>query len=398
MKILQLCKKTPYPPKDGEAIAILTLTKGFYAAGQEVRVLAMNTPKHAFDMNKLPSEIKQIAKFESIFVDTSLSVVDAFLNLFSKKSYNIQRFDNQAYRKRLIEFLQKNEFDIIQLEGVYLATYIATIRKYSKAKIVMRSHNVESEIWQRLAAESSGLKAIYLRFLAKRMLRFELDSLQKYDGLVCISSKDEAYFTEKGYKNKKYTLAVSLNLADYPLQNKNISIQKSNIFFIGSLDWLPNQTGLIWFLEEVWPLILQDFPAAKFNIAGRNIPDWLQEKKIKNVEIIGEVESAIDFMQDNDIMIVPLFSGSGMRVKIIEAMALAKPIVATTLAAEGIAYQDGENIAIADDVATFAKKLLDLLRKPTLRKHIGQNARFFVEKEHENKVLIQRLLAFYEGL
>ena len=111
MKILQLCKKTPYPPKDGEAIAILTLTKGFYAAGQEVRVLAMNTPKHAFDMNKLPSEIKQIAKFESIFVDTSLSVVDAFLNLFSKKSYNIQRFDNQAYRKRLIEILQKNEFE-----------------------------------------------------------------------------------------------------------------------------------------------------------------------------------------------------------------------------------------------------------------------------------------------
>ena len=398
MKILQLCKKTPFPPKDGEAIAILTLTKGFYAAGQEVQVLAMNTPKHAFVMNKLPTEIKQIAKFESIFVDTSLSVVDAFFNLFSKKSYNIQRFDNQDYRKRLIEILQKNEFDIIQLEGVYLATYIDTIRQYSNAKIVMRSHNVESEIWQRLAAESSGLKAIYLRFLAKRMLRFEIESLQKYDGLVCISAKDEAYFVEKGYQKPKHTLAVSLNLKDYALQSKDIAIQKSNIFFIGSLDWLPNQTGLIWFLEDVWPRILNDFPQAHFKIAGRNIPDWIKEKTIKHVEILGEVESAIDFMQNNDIMIVPLFSGSGMRVKIIEAMALAKPIVATTLAAEGITYTHQKNIVIADDATTFAAHLLKLLKNKSLGEEIGRNARLFVEQEHENKVLIRRLLAFYEGL
>ena len=398
MKILQLCKKTPFPPKDGEAIAILTLTKGFYAAGQEVQVLAMNTPKHAFDMNKLPTKIKQLAKFESIFVDTSLSVIDAFFNLFSKKSYNIQRFDNQAYRKRLVEILQQNEFDIIQLEGVYLATYIDTIRQYSTAKIVMRSHNVEGEIWQRLAAESSGLKAIYLRFLAKRMLRFEIESLQKYDGLVCISAKDEAYFVEKGYHKPKHTLAVSLNLKDYTLQNKDIAIQKSNIFFIGSLDWLPNQTGLIWFLEEVWSKILNEFPQAHFKIAGRNIPDWIKEKKIKHVEILGEVESAIDFMQNNDIMIVPLFSGSGMRVKIIEAMALAKPIVATTLAAEGIAYTHQKNIVIANDANAFASHLLKLLKNKSLGEEIGNNARLFVEQEHENKVLIKRLLAFYEGL
>lgn len=397
MKILQLCKKVPYPPKDGEAIAIFNITKGISELGNDVTVLAMNTPKHSFNIEDLPTNVKEIADFNTAFVDTSVSVVDAFLNVFGSQSYNIQRFYSLDFEQLIIRHLLEHDYDIIHLEGVYLAPYIEKIRPHTQAPIVMRSHNVESEIWERLATEQQNyLKKPYFKFLANRLKNFEIQMLGAYDALVPISMKDAAYFMANGFRKPLLTVPASVDSEKYVVDHSNV--EWPSLFFIGSLDWMPNQKGLLWFLDYVWPLLLEDQVDLKLYVAGRNIPNWLKNQKIKNVSIVGEVDSAVDFMQSKAVMIVPLFSGSGMRIKIIEAMALGKPIVATTLAAEGIMYSNKDNIMIADTPESFADAIREVLSNWGRCIEIGTKARKFVERQHETSGLVQQLTQFYHSL
>ncbi len=395
MKILQICKKALHPAKDGEAIAIRTITKGLYNAGHKVTVLTIATEKHPFDKEKLPASLQKIAHFDSTFVNTQLSPIAAFVNLFSSKSYNIQRFYSTDFEAKIIHYLQQTDFDVVHLEGVYLATYIPAIRQHCNSPIVMRAHNLEFEIWERLANEQTNfLKRWYMTLLARRMKKFEVESLQLYDGLVPISVVDERQWKELGFSKPCWTMAGSIELADYPLDESGADFP--SVFFIGSLDWMPNIEGLQWFFEKVWVKVIEVFPRLQCYIAGRNAPDWFLKQEIPNVVFEGEVPNAIDFIQSKAVMICPLFSGSGMRIKIIEAMALAKPIVATSIAAEGINCSSEENIMIADSPKDFAEALLECVDSEDFAEKIGGNARNFVAKEHDTRVLVEGLVEFYE--
>ncbi len=396
MRILQLCKKFPFPAKDGETIAIFQIIRGLKQLGHDVTVLGMSSPKHPYNHHELPFEVEKMAKFDSIYVDTKVTVPGALANLFTTSSYNITRFYSQDYQRRLENLLRYNEYDIVQLEGLYLAQYLPTIKKYSKAPIVLRAHNVEYEIWQRLAEELPlGPKKLYFKFLAKRLRHFELKMVNEFDALVSISSKDEAHFSEKGFIGPKMTLPATIDLADFP--NDSSQTDFDSVFFLGGLDWIPNQEGLKWFLREVWPQIHRRFPQVQFTIAGRHAPDWMQEDLPEKVEFLGEVESAPAYMNSKGIMIVPLFSGSGMRIKIIEAMAASKAIVATRVAAEGINYSDGQNILIADTASEFVEQICRCLESHTLLKSIGNEARSFVANQHDNLTLLEALIDFYRN-
>jgi polysaccharide biosynthesis protein PslH len=170
MKILQVTNKVPYPANDGGAIACMNLTRGFALLGHEVTVFAMNTLKHHTEISEIPESVKDWAEFRLVDVPARISPVDATINLlFSGKPYNAVRFISKPFAKKLKQLLQEKEFDIIQLEGLYVCPYIPLIRKYSNAKIVYRAHNIEHEIWERTAAISTGIKRIYLKILAKRI-------------------------------------------------------------------------------------------------------------------------------------------------------------------------------------------------------------------------------------
>ncbi len=398
MKILQVCKKIPYPPKDGEAIAIYNLTTGFAKAGVQVHCLAITTPKHNYDISELPPALKENISWDTVYIDTSLSPFKALKNLlFSELPYVLERFQSEKVENKLKEILQKEAFDIIHLEGIFLVPYIPLIRKFSKAPIAMRAHNVESEIWQRVAAgESFFLKKWYLNSLSQRMAKLEKESVGAYDALIPISSKDEAQFLLWGYHGPKLVVPASIRTEDYLVDSSNE--KEDAICFIGSLDWIPNLEGLDWFMEQVWPKVLLEKPNATFYVAGRNIADNWKKDHWKNIVVLGEVDDAHDFMRAHQVMIVPLFSGSGMRVKIIEAMALGKPLVCTALAAEGISYRDGHQLLIANDVDTFARHLIQLLSNKSKREELSKNARNFVEIAHNTDTLTDMLLMLYRSL
>ena len=141
------------------------------------------------------------------------------------------------------------------------------------------------------------------------------------------------------------------------------------------MDWKPNMEGVSWFIEEVWPSVLKNNPDLELHIAGRAMPNWFIEKEVPSMINHNEVESAQDFMLSNDIMIVPLLSAGGMRIKIIEGMALGRVIISTTIGAEGIDYKDGQNILIANNAKEFNQQLSWLKANPEKLHEIGQNGK-----------------------
>ena len=290
--------------------------------------------------------------------------------------------------------MQEHTYDIIQLEGLYLAPYIPMIRANSRATIAMRAHNVEHEIWQRTALQCKGLRKIYLFNLAKRIQKMELAYLNAYDVIVPITKRDADTFVGMGCKLPVHVAPTGISKETFQADRNEIEFP--SLFHIGALDWAPNQEGLFWFLDNVWPELQSENAELKFYIAGRNAPEKIRKINKKNVVFLGEVDDAYQFMNSKAIMVVPLLSGSGMRIKIIEGIALGKTIVSTTLGAEGINYDHDQNIIIADTPESISKEIQDLLNNFDKFDKIGKQAREFVLNAYDNTNITSDLLEFYK--
>ena len=306
----------------------------------------------------------------------------------------ITNLQSEAFK---LATLSQNTFNIVQLEGLYLTPYIKTIRQHSNALISLRAHNVEHEIWERTVASTKRTpKRWYLQHIAKRLKRMEQEALQQVDLLVPISKKDEGALVELGCKAPRITIPFGINADDFIAHFTVKTNHTPQVFHLGGLDWQPNQDGIIWFIENCWPQVLQAIPNAKFTIAGRNAPQrLLNNLNGRGIEYIGEVDNAKQFIANAGIMIVPLRIGSGMRIKIVEGMALGKAIVSTAIGAEGIDYTNGQNILIANTPSAFAKSLIDLLSNQELELKIGAAAKEFATQTFGIKVQAEKLLDFY---
>jgi len=397
MRILQLTNKSPWPPNDGGAIASMNLTKGFGFLGHKVSVLSMNTEKHRVKKKDIPKAVRALADFHFVDVPAPVSAWGAIKNvLFSRLPYNAERFISEDYSHALIKLLTKKKFDLVQLEGLYLCPYIPLIRRYSKAKIAYRAHNIEHEIWNRTAKMTRFPRNLYLKHLASRLKRFEISYLNDYDMLVPITDRDATILNKLGNQKPSFTSQTGIDLSFLVPTAKNLEFP--SLFHIGSLDWSPNQEGLIWFLNNCWPAISKKYPDLKFYIAGRNAPLWLEKKfALRNIIYLGKIEDAYEFINSKAIMVVPLFAGSGMRIKIVEGMALGKPIVTTTIGTEGIETTSGENILIADTAEEFNNAIYRLLEDREFFDQIGKNAIDLIRKKFDNLALAAQLIEFYKN-
>jgi glycosyltransferase involved in cell wall biosynthesis len=421
MRILFLCNKSPWPPKEGGPMAMNMLIEGLSGAGHQVKVLAVNSFKYNISANDIPEAYHEKTGIELIDVDLRLKPLDAFFNLFTSESYHVKRFISKSFRKRIVAVLQSGEFDVVQLETLFMCPYISTIRKHSTARIVLRAHNIEHLIWERIAEETKNpLKKWYTRRLARTLRIFEETAVLDVDGIVAITPNDAEYFDglvrqekleignwkfEFPISNFQFPTLKSPRVIDLPFGlnpgsylNLPGPLEFPSLFSLGSMNWIPNQDGIRWFLRDVWPDIHNQFPDLKYYLAGREMPQWMRSLDVPNVIVLGEVENSRDFLASKAIMIVPLFSGSGIRVKIIEGMAAGKTIISTSIGAEGIRCTHLENILIADAPCEFFEMISICVTESALCAKIGKQARKLIGKEYNTLFLIQKLIAFYQQL
>lgn len=398
MRILQLCNKPPYPPIDGGSKAMHNLTKGLQDLGHEVKVLCICTPKQGFDKSRMPKEYLRSTRIESVFVDTSINVVDAFTDLLTADNYNISRFFSPDMDIRLIKLLSEEEFEIVQLESLFMTPYIPTIRRYTSARIVLRSHNLEHVIQDRIATgERNIFKKPYRRYLAKQLQEYEMAVLERVDGVAAISPTDAEHFKEHAKRTPIATIPFGIDQEEYAM-DEDLPMKDPIFFHLGSMDWLPNEEGLRWLLENVWPKVIRKRPKARLHLAGNKMPQDLLESTIPGVTIKGRVKNAITYMKTRHVMVVPLFSAGGMRVKIIEGMAMGKAIISTPIGAEGISHTNGKNIIIARTAPEFTDAMIQLLDEPSRMVKFGTEARKLTRTAYSNARIVQDLVAFYKRL
>jgi len=396
LKILFICNKSPWPPKEGGSMAMNNLIEGLLGAGARVRVLAVESEKYQVASEKIPADYRQKTRIEFVHLDLAVKFIPAFLNLFSRQSYHVKRFISHAFERKLTEILQRETFDIIQIETLFMAPYLETVRKYSTARVVLRAHNIEHLIWKRMALSSRNpARKFYLKHLFSTLENYEKKILDGFDAILPITEKDATFFKTYCQKPVK-TIPFGINLKDYSVSGDQ-HVERA-LYHIGAMNWMPNEEGIRWFLKRVWPQLRQKFPALKLYLAGRAMPRWLLNLKMENIIVAGEVPDARAFILSKSTGIVPLFSGSGVRIKIIESMALGKAVVSTRTGAEGIAYTDGENILIADTAMEFVSAISRLYKNPGEEIRVGQNARRFVETKYDNRKIIGELQAFYREI
>ncbi len=399
MKILQLCHKPPFPLVDGGCVAIHNVTDMLLNSGQEVKVVALETPKHPVNMSAFPKDYLQRTRFESVFVDTTPRLKDALKSLCTHTSYHINRFYSKQMVSLLTQILKRETFDIVHVESIYMMAYIPVIRKYSKAKVVMRMHNIEHEIWERLAQNERNLLRKWLyRTNAHQLEKVERRILQLVDGYLTISTPDYQFFQALSPETKGEVLTFGIDMDKYEDEDDYIPSDEPSIFHLGSMNWAPNVEGIEWFLDEVWPVILKEQPELTFTIAGHHIPESFYQRHDQNVILAGSVPDANEFMLQHDIMVVPLLAGSGIRVKIIEGMALGKVVITTSVGAQGLEVENGKHLFIANTPEEFAAAIHKCVATPDLCSIIGENAREFISVHHNSALIKDQLISFYKSL
>lgn len=398
MRILVFCNKLPYPARDGGAVALRNMIKGYHEAGVDLTVLAINTRKHYFPPGDIPEDdVLSKVRLHTVYVNTNVTLFGALRNLFTGESYHVSRFEHSSVTNKLITLLEQGYFDVVQLEEVYLSTYLTVIRARSKAKVILRAHNVEHSLWKQVAEQSRNpLNSTYLKLQAKRLRAFEHYYLQDYDALMPMNETDLESFRCMGFSGPALPIPIGLDLADYAVNYEKANPAK--VFHLGAMDWLPNREAMEWFLQFVWPKVVAQVPEAQLALGGRNMNTKGLHVDQQGVTVYGEVDSAQQFMREGGVMVVPLHSGSGIRIKILEGMALGKAIVTTSLGVSGIPVTNGHQVLIADEPETFAHRVMDCLLDPAYQKKIGAEARETVASNYDLKALAQKAVIFLKNL
>ncbi|MFI5140470.1 MAG: glycosyltransferase family 4 protein [Sphingobacteriales bacterium] len=399
LKILILTHRVPFPQNGGYPIVVCNTVKGLVNLGHEVSLVSLNAKKnHHHEYNDDDNELLSQIKYRAFDIDINVSVFDVAVNLFSKTSFNINKYFSSEFERLLIRELKNTTYDIIQFEGLLVSLYLSAVRKNSDAMLIYRAHNIENQIWERLSGQKNDpFKKSYLKMHAKRIKNYELEQLNNFDGIAVFTEQDKTTLLEYGTKIPIEILPLGINLDHYKPDFSKTEFP--SLFFLGSLDWLPNREGIEWFLENFHKELTEGDLRVRFYVAGNDIPESFDDYDVMGkIFIQGEVDDALEFLNSKSIMIVPLLSGGGMRVKIVEGMAMQKCIISTSLGAEGINYENGTNILIANNQDEFYEAIKTCITDEEFCKTIGLNARKLIEEQHDVNKVTKKLVDFYKVL
>jgi len=394
MKILVIGSRIPYPLHDGGAIATYNMLKGLSDAGVEVHYYSINTKKHFVENAIISNQFSFLKKIKTFYLDTDIKLLPALTSFFSGSSYNLDRFYNSDFETELINYIQSQTFDIIHFEGLYVAKYAFNISQNSNAPLILRQHNIEYKIWGTLASNTKAIhKKILFKYFAKQIKQFETRAFDLFNGIATIAKTDESVISQNHYLNILTTIPAGI------INNANPNESKVNskfVYHIGSMEWIPNQQAMLWFAENVWKLVINKIPDAHFYMAGKNMPKEFSKLQTENFHIVGQVEDLKAFTADKSILVVPLMSGSGIRIKTIEGMFAKKAIVSTSIGAKGIDVIDKKHCYIADNAEAFANALIELIQNPELRDTVSENGYQLALSNYDNQSVAKQWLRFYK--
>ena len=394
MKILFLSPTVPFPLTDGGRIRVFNLLKQI-AQKSEVTLLALETQ---------PTDAEGVAQLQQLGIQVHLvpnaptlprlslgTLTNAF---FKRQPITVARYDLPAYRQKFRELIATDTFDLVHYEMFHTAQF----QTETDLPSVLSQQNVDSAIWRRLCGETVNpfyKFAYWTQQLAFQ--RYERVLSPKFDAVTCTSDIDAAVFQQHCAEDVIEIIPNGVDVAHY--QPDFSAEAPAHLIYIGSMDWYPNEDAVDFFADEVLPRIQERVSDVKFSIVGGNPSARVQKLAEKEgIVVTGRVPEIKPYFAEATVFVVPLRIGSGTRLKILEALAMGKAIVSTSVGAEGLDLKDGEEIFIADESTAFADAVTRLLTDPTLRRRIGENGRARVERDYDWRSIGEKLHTLYESL
>lgn len=363
MKILWLKTELLHPVDKGGRIRTYQMLKEL-RRDHEITYLTLDDGNAAPDARERAAEYstrlvtvphKVSAKFSPRFYSEVVS------NLFSELPYFIAKYLTPAMRKKIKDVLAENAHDVLVCDFLHPAI---NLPDDIGIPMLLFQHNVEAMIWRRHyeVAESMPKKA-YLRSQWKRARHFERQACGRFNTVVAVSREDaEVFRSDYGLKRVR-EIGTGVD-TEYFTPIKGDRTVKPNIVFTGSMDWLPNSDAVKWFVEDIFPQVKREIPEATFTVVGRDpFPEIIElAKRDNSIKVTGRVEDVRPYMREAAVFVVPIRIGGGTRLKIFEAMAMGLPVVSTTVGAEGLPVNDGNEIVLRDSPETFSRSVVSLLR------------------------------------
>ena len=297
--------------------------------------------------------------------------------------YAVAKYRSDAYARRARALLESGDFDVVVCDFLPPAANLpATLPVPS----VLFTHNVEAEIWRRhVETASNPLKTLLLNQQWSRMLRFERDALSRFDVVLAVSEADGQTF-ERLYpgalRAPVHVVKTGVDTAFFtPVSGVE---HRAHLVFTGSMDWLPNEDGMVYFVRDILPRIRAAEPGVSLTIVGREpTPTVRRLAEQAGVQVTGRVDDVRPEIAAADVYVVPLRIGGGTRLKIFEAMAMGKAVVSTTIGAEGLPVTHREDILLADDPAQFAHAVVSMIRDTDTRRRLEAAARRLVVDHYD---------------
>lgn len=390
MRVLVVDEEVPYPLNSGKRIRTFNLLVPL-ANRHEITFVCRR--HEGSDSRSLePFGIRTVVVNHPIRRKSGVFFYAALLrNLLSKYPYSVASHRSPALIETIENLHREKPFDLVHCEWTPYAVNLGCLWR---AASVVNAHNVESMIWERnWAVETQPVRKTFFRLQWQKMLQFEKHFLRRFSRVVAVSEPDRNVIAQWVDPSKIEVVENGVDTGYFTplgLQQKPCSM-----IFTGSLDWRPNGDAMFFFLEEIWPLIRTTHPEASLAIVGRNPMTALKKKAsgMPGVTLTGTVDDVRPYIESAQVYIVPLRVGGGSRLKVLEAMAMRKAIVSTTIGAEGLDVQAGENILIADFPGEFASAVARMFEDAGMRQRLGEAGRKLVERRYEWRSLSAKLEA-----
>ena len=375
MRILFVAPKIPWPATDGGRIAIYELVRHLTMRGHQAALLGYGTQQSAEELRAHAGLIWA----KAITRDTATHPVAAALNIFSALPYTAAKYKSGEMSAAIHTALQEELFDLVQLENTHMGHYLRLVQKANKPS-VLRLHNVESLLAARFARTVLPPLSWYVALQARRMRRFESWACEQASLCLAITQEDAARVRRLAPEAQVAVSPAGVDLLRYT--PRAMSEEPRTVVFVGALDWPPNVDGIRWFRAKIWSRIVQAEPTVRWIIVGKTPPadilHWPEENR--NIHVTGYVEDVRPYLHAASVVVVPLRSGGGMRLKILEAMAAGKAVVSTPMGAEGIPARNGKEIILAEANRSFGIEVVRLMREDAERKRIAKAARALAER------------------
>ena len=314
---------------------------------------------------------------------TAAFYADAARHVINPLPYAVGKYRSEQYAARVRRHLESGQFDAMVADFL---PPVVNLPRSMRIPSVLFTHNVEAEIWRRHAENATNpVSRALMTQQWKRMLRFEREALTRFDLVLAVSDVDRETFRRLypgALRRPVHVVQTGVDTAYFtPIPNAE---RRAHLVFTGSMDWLPNEDGMLYFVREILPHIRREEPGVTVSIIGRApTPAVKRLAEDAAIEVTGRVDDVRPHVAAGDVYIVPLRIGGGTRLKIFEAMGMAKAVVSTTVGAEGLPVTSGRDIVIADEPARFAHEVVRLIRDVEARRQIEEAARRLVVERYD---------------